>query len=757
MRREDDRLLTGGGRFTSDWALPGELHAAVLRSPHAHAEIVSLDAGAALAMPGVKLVLTGRDVAAEGFGSLPGGVAYPGVGGKGMNKPHYPVLAHERVRFVGEPVAFIVAESAAQAQDAAEAIAVDYRELPAAIGVDVALAPGAPLVHEAIAGNLAFAFEAGDAAAVAEAFRGAKYTSGLILHSQRLVGNALEPRACAVAFDPATGDYTICTPSQGLRNLRLQIPSAAKVTASHLIIVAEDVGGSFGTRGVLYPEVCAAMLAAKRLGRPVKWTGSRSDSFLSDYQGRALTLAGEIALDVDARILAIRWEDTADLGAYASPWGAWIATANLSITMGGTYRVPALYMHARLAYTNTMPVSAYRGAGRPDIAFAIERLIDHACAEHGLDPVETRRRNFVPREAMPYRTANGTVYDCGDFAAVMDHALKAADYAGFPARRAGSGRRGRLRGIGFATYLEASGGGGAPQDQAAARFDRDGNVTLYCMAQSSGQGHETSLTRIFCDATGFPPERVRYRASDPAAAIEGNGTGGSRTLLAQGSAFKLLAAAVVAKALPHAAEVLGAQEPGVAISGGVFSANGMQVTLETLARRLAGDTPHPLDSEAGGKFGVTFPNGCHVAEIEIEPETGEARILSYTAVDDIGTVISPQIVEGQVHGGVLQGAGQVLMEQAVHDATGQLLTASFMDYAMPRADCAPERFTALEHPVPTATNPLGAKGVGEAGCSGSLPALMNAVLDAVRSRGVRDLDMPVTPERLWRALNRKQS
>ncbi len=752
MRREDDRLLTGRGRFTADWSFPGELHAAVLRSPHAHADLVSLDASGALALAGVRAVVTGEDLARAGFGTLPGGVAFKGAGGQEMRKPRYPVLALERVRFVGEPVAFAVAESAPLAQDAAEAIAVEYRERPAAVGVDRALAAGAPRVHEEVPGNLAFEYEAGDPRAVAAAFARAARTSRLTLRSQRLVSNPIEPRACAAAWDAARGRYLLYTPSQGIGNLRAQIPPVCGEPAERLHVVAEDVGGSFGTRSSPYPELFMAMYAARRLGRPVKWAGTRSDSFLSDLHGRALTLTGEIALDAEGRILALRWDDVADLGAYASRWGAFVGTHNLAVTMGGVYRVPALAMRSRLVYTHTTPVTAYRGAGRPDIAYAIERLIDHACAEHGLDPVEFRRRNFVPREAMPYRTANGTTYDCGDFAGVLEHALRAADYAGFRERKAASERAGRLRGIGLATYLEASGGGAAPQDQTAARFDREGNVTLYCNAQSSGQGHETSLTQIFCAATGLPASRVRYRASDPEVALEGNGTGGSRTLLGAGSSFRLLAQAVVAKALAHAAEALGAREDEVSFEKGTFGANGMQVTLEALSRRLARGSPHPLDAVAGGKFGVTFPNGCHVAEVEIEPETGEARIARYTAVDDVGTVVSPQLVEGQVHGGVVQGAGQVLCERAVHDAAGQLLSASFMDYAMPRADEAPHAFLVEDHPVPTATNPLGAKGVGESGCSGSLPALMNAVMDAVRQRGVRDLDMPVTPETLWRAL-----
>ncbi|HEY5635470.1 MAG TPA: xanthine dehydrogenase family protein molybdopterin-binding subunit [Burkholderiales bacterium] len=752
MRREDDRLLTGRGRFTSDWNFPDQLYAAVLRSPHAHADLVSVDAAAALAMPGVRAVLLAADFAAEGWGTIQGGVPFEGTDGKPMRKPDYPVLAEGRVRFVGEPVAFVVADTPARAQDAAEAVGVTYRERDPVSQADAALAAGAPLVHDAIPGNLAMEFARGDAAAVEAALARAHHRSRLTLRSQRLVSNPIEPRACVVRHEPGEDRYVICTPSQGIGNLRARVAPVAGVPGERLHFVAEDVGGSFGTRSTPYPELFCCMLAAKRLGRPVKWTGPRTDSFLSDFHGRALTLSGEIGLDAEGRILALRWDDVADLGAYASAWGAFVGSNNLAVTMGGVYRVPALAMRSRLVYTNTMPVSAYRGAGRPDIAFAIERLIEHACAEHGLDPIATRRRNFITPAEMPYTTANGTVYDCGHFEAVLDHGLKAADWAGFAARRAASAAAGRLRGIGLASYLEASGGGAAPQDQVLVRFDAEGVPTLYCVAQASGQGHETTFVNLFARESGFPAARVRYRASDPDAKIVGNGTGGSRTALGQGSAFKLLAAALVEKARPHAAEALGAHEHELRFSAGTFSANGMTVTLERLAARLAGAGSHPLDCDAGGKFGVTYPNGCHVAEVEIDPETGETRLARYTAVDDIGTLLEPVLVEGQVHGGVMQGAGQVLCEQAVYDETGQLLTASFMDYAMPRADDLPEGFAVQAHPVPTGTNPLGAKGVGESGCSGAMPAVMNAVLDALRARGVQDLDMPATPERVWRAL-----
>jgi len=753
MRREDDKLLTGRGRFTSDWNFPGQLYAAVLRSPHASAELVSIDTALALTLPGVKAVLLSGDIVAAGWGTIQGGVPFEGVDGQPMRKPAYPVLADGRVCFVGEPVAFVVADSAARAQDAADAIEVEYRDLAAVASIDAALAPGAAQVHPAIAGNLAFVFARGDDGAAETALAGARFRSRLTLRSQRLISNPIEPRACVARYEAADDRFIVCTPSQGIGNMRARVAPATGLPGDRLHVVAEDVGGSFGTRSTPYPELFCCMLAAKRLGRAVKWTGLRTDSFLSDFHGRALTLTGEVGFDAEGRILAMRWDDIADLGAYASAWGAFVGTNNLAVTMGGVYRVPALAMRSRLVYTNTMPVSAYRGAGRPDIAFSIERLIDHACAEHGLDPIATRRKNFIAPSAMPYTTANGTVYDCGAFEAVMDHALTNADWAGFPARRAASEAAGRLRGMGLASYLEASGVGAAPQDQVIARFDAEGVPTLYCVAQASGQGHETTFVNLFSRESGFPAARVRYRASDPDAAIVGNGTGGSRTALGQGSAFKLLAAALIEKARPHAAEALGVHAHELTFSAGTFSANGITVTLARLAARLAGGSTHPLDCDAAGKFGVTFPNGCHIAEVEIDPETGETQLARYTAVDDIGTLLEPVLVAGQVHGGVMQGAGQVLCEQAVHDASGQLLTASFMDYALPRADLLPSQFDVAPHPVPTATNPLGAKGVGESGCSGAMPAVMNAVMNALRARGVQDLDMPVTPERIWRALH----
>lgn len=762
IRREDERLLTGKGCYTADWNLPRQLYACFVRADRAHAKILGIDAQAARARPGVQLVLTAADLDAAGFKSLPGGVAFEGIGGQKMKKPFWPALARTHVHYVGQPLALVVAESALLAQDAAEDIAPDYEDLPAAVGFDDATRAGATQIHAEAPGNVAFEYESGDAAAVAAAFARAAYTSRMTMNSQRLVGSPIEPRACIADCDAASGVVTVYAPSQGINGMRGQLSQATGLPAEKLRVVTRDVGGSFGIRGGAYAESIALVLAAQKLGRPVKWVALRSELFLSENHGRALSLTGELALDADGRFLAIRFDDRADLGAYATMFGALIGTRNLTITMGGVYRVPALYARTRLAYSNATPVSSYRGAGRPDIACAIERLVDHAAAEHGFDPAELRRRNFIPPEAMPYKTANGTTYDCGEFAAVMDKALALADWAGFPARREQSARAGRLRGIGMASFLESSGAGGAPRDEVFARFDAEGDLHLYAVSQSGGQGHETTFVNIVTAELGTAGERVHFHEGDPDLRMVGNGTGGSRSLYGVGSAFKLLGPKIIETARPLAAAVLEAEVAAVQYADGIFRTAGRSIGLFELAQQLAATAgmaqaaskpaSHPMDCAADCLFGVTYPNGCHVAEIEIDAETGTVDVLAYTTVDDIGNAIDRASVEGQVHGGVMQGVGQVLGEQAIHDHdTGQLLTGSFMDYAMPRADWM-RGIRCGEHPVPTKTNALGAKGVGESGTSGALPATMNAILSALRPAGVRELDMPATPDRVWRAL-----
>jgi carbon-monoxide dehydrogenase large subunit len=752
IRREDARLLTGGGRYTADWNLPGQLHAFFLRSDRAHAEIVSIDAKAALARKGVHLVLTGADYAASGWKSLPGGVPYAGVGGQKQKKPFWPALATGKVHYVGQPVALVVADSAALAQDAAEEIAAEYRDLPAVIGFDAATKSGAPQLHADIPGNLAFEYESGDRAAVEAAFAGVALTSRFTLRSQRLVGNPIEPRAFLASVDAASGVFTVYSPSQGMNNMRGFLSAATGLPAEKIRVITELVGGSFGIRSYSYAEHVAVMLAAQKLGRPVKWVATRSEIFLSDNQGRGLTISAELALDRDGSFLALRFDDRADLGAFSTPFGPQIGSRNITITMGGVYRVPAMYAYTRCAYSNAVPMSAYRGAGRPDIACAIERVVDRAAAEHGFDPIALRRKNFIPPEAMPYKTANGTTYDCGEFEAVMDKALLLADWKGFPARRERSKREGKLRGIGIATFLEASAAGLAPKDQAHARFDKAGILHVSCVSQSTGQGHETAFVRILSEGLGVTGERIRIHEGNLDMTVVGNGTGGSRSLYGAGSAVKLLGPKLIATASPHAAAALRTEASAVEYRGGKFDGASGSIGFFELAQKLAGDSPHPMDCVAEGTFGATFPNGCHIAEVEIDPETGVIDVVNYATVDDIGNVVDHTSVEGQVHGGVLQGVGQVLAEHAIYDSeTGQLLAGSFMDYPMPRADWM-RAIRCDDHPVPTKANALGAKGVGESGTSGALGATMNAILDAVRPQGITDLDMPVTPDRLWRAL-----
>ena len=749
IRREDPRLLKGEGRYTADWNLPGQLYAFFLRSDRAHAEIVSIDAAAARARRGVHLVLTGQDYAASGWKSLPGGVTYEGVGGQKQKKPFWPALAQGKVLYVGQPVALVVADSAALAQDASEDIAVEYRELAPAVGFDAAVRAGAAQLHADIPGNLAFEYESGERAAVEAAFATAAHVSRFTLRSQRLVGNPIEPRAFLASFDAASGVFTVHSPSQGMNNMRGFLSAATGFPVEKIRVITELVGGSFGIRSYSYAEHVACMLASQKLARPVKWVATRSEVFLSDNHGRGLTMTAELALDRDGRFLALRFEDCADLGAFSTPFGPQIGSRNITITMGGVYRIPAMYAHTRCAYSNAVPVSAYRGAGRPDIACAIECVVARAAAEHGFDPVALRRKNFIPPEAMPYTTANGTTYDCGEFERVMDKALALSGWDGFPARREDSKRDGKLRGIGIATFLEASAAGIAPKDQAHARFDESGDLHVYTVSQSTGQGHETAFTRIFRERLGSVAERIRFHEGDPDLPVVGNGTGGSRSLYGAGSAVKLLAQKLIETATPLASAELGAE---ARFDAGVFRAGGGSIGFFELARKLAASSPHPMDCVAEGQFGATYPNGCHIAEVEIEPETGVVEVVKYTTVDDVGTVVDHTSVEGQVHGGVLQGVGQALAEHALYDAdTGQLLAGSFMDYPMPRADWM-SAIVCDEHPVPTKANALGSKGVGESGTSGALGATLNAIADALHPLGIEPPDMPVTVDRMWRAL-----
>ncbi len=751
-RLEDDRMLTGRGRYVSDWNLPGQAHAHFLRSDRAHAEIVSIDSSLPLKHPGVIAVFTGKDILHGGLKSLPAALPVKGRGGMELIHPGRPALAQGRVRFAGDAVALIVAESAVAAHDAADLVAVEYRDLPAVVDAARALAPGAPLVHDAVPSNLVLDYESGDEAAARAAFEKAARVIDLTVDISRVVANPMEPRACLAAFDVASDQYHLYTCTQGVAIMRNQLSAVLGVPAEKIRVIAEEVGGGFGVRFNLYPEYCAALFAARKLGRAVKWSGTRSEVFLADEQARSVRSRGELALDAGGRITGMRFDMTANLGAYLAPTGPFINTIGIVNCLSGVYDVPAAYARIRLALTHTAPMAAYRGAGRPIMSYAIERLVEHAAHELGVDPAEFRRKSFIPKEKFPYRIAAGFEYDCGDFAGVLDQALGAADWNGFSDRQRQSVKRGRLRGRGMATYIEATGAGFAPHDQVEMRWDTEGGeLTLFTPTHNHGQGHDTAFAQIVSGVLGIAPEKIKLRSAGADFYLLGNATGGSRSLAAVGSVLLLAAREMVKKGMALAAEALEAAEADIEFVKGRYRIKGTDrsIALVDLAQKYSSEKQ--LDIHYQNKFGSCFPNGCHIAEVEIAPETGEAEVVSYVACDDAGNIINHQIVEGQVQGGLTQGAGQVFCELAVYDESGQLLTGSFMDYAMPRAGLV-NGIKLIEHPVPTKLNPLGAKGVGEAGVTGSLPALMNAVVDALRQAGVRRFDMPATPHRLWLAL-----
>jgi carbon-monoxide dehydrogenase large subunit len=662
--------------------------------------------------------------------------------------PERPALAHGRVRFVGEPVAMIVAESAGAAQDAAELVAIEYEELPVVIDPEAAVRADAAQLHDDVPCNMPFEFEAGDKGATDAAFAKAAHVTKLRMESTRVVPNPMEPRACLVAYDPKDESYAIHVCVQGINMMKRQLSGYTNVPEDKLHVVARDVGGGFGQRSTGYPEYCAVMLAAKATGRPVKWVSSRTEGFLSDTHGRGNVIEGELALDRDGRFLAMRFDWLADMGAYLTPAGPVSHIRNPSTCLTGVYRIPALYGYWRLAMTNTAPIAAYRGAGRPDIAYAIERLVSQAAAETGRDAAELRRRNFIPPEAFPYKTPTGATYDNADLPAVLAKALDLADWKGFAARRARSQSKGRLRGIGIATVIENTGAGMYPRDEIELVANADGTVTAYSVSKSQGQGHETTFAMMVGKALGIPAERVNVVQSFTDRAIVGNHTGGSRTMVGAGTVCYIAGEKLVQHATNLAAEALGVEPSQVTYAAGEFAGpeKGMKLTLAELAQR------REVKAKGEGTFGTTYPNGCHIAEVDVDPETGITEIARYLTVDDCGVIVNHTIVEGQMHGAVAQGAGQVFGEHAIYDReTGQLVTASFSDYFMPRAGMLPD-IEMAEHATASRVNPLGIKGMGESGCTASLPALVNAVLDAVRPLGINHLDMPLTPAKLWTAI-----
>lgn len=761
-RVEDPRLVQGLGRYSDDVSLARQAHAVVVRSPHAHADVVGIDTSAALAAPGVVAVLTGDDVAADGLGTLPSDRNRKRRDGSPAFPTPRPALARGRVRHVGDPVALVVAETRAQALDAAERVVVRYAPRPAVTATAQALRPGAPVVWDEAPDNVAFVWEAGNRDAVARAFDTAAHVTRLPFVVTRVAAAPLEPRGAVGEWDRRTGRYTLHTGIQGPHGVRGLLADVLKVPQSQMRVVTAEVGGSFGMRNGVYPEMVLVLWAARRLGRPVKWTSDRREGFVSDEHGRDNVSTAELALDADGKFVGLRVAITLNVGAYLTQRSAGPGTNNVG-GVAGVYTTPAIHVQTTGVFTHTVPTGPYRGAGRPEATYAIERVIDAAARELGVDPIELRRRNLIPASAMPFKTGLVFTYDCGDFARGLDMALSLADQAGFEKRRLEARQRGRLRGLGIANPIEVAGGpySGPNPDTAEVCVNADGSVTLYAGSTSMGQGNETAFAQIVADRLGVPPERIQVLWGDSDLLGSGRGNGGSGALTVGGSAVVRATEKIVERGRRLAAHMLEAAPEDVVFRDGRFTVAGTDrgVTLAAVARTAYNPRLVPAGMETGfsetASFAapaMTFPNGTQICEVEIDEETGRVDIVRHTVVDDVGRMVNPMLVKGQIHGGVVQGLGQALFEEVVYDReSGQLLTGSFMDYAMPRAEDVPF-FEVDSHEVPTKINPLGAKGVGEAGTVGALPALLNAVNDALAPLGVRHLDMPVTPERVWRAI-----
>ena len=758
-REEDPRLLTGGGEFLDDVNLRGQAWGYVLRSPHAMADIRSIDTGAAARAPGVLRVLTGADWAAEGYGGLPcEDLNKTRPDGAPIYQPDWPALVAGRVRSVGDPVAFVVAETPAQARDAAEMIGVDYAPLPSVAGVERAVAPGAPAVWADCPDNICFVEEKGDAAAVDAAFAAADRIVRRKLTINRVTAVALEPRGCLGDYDRRQDRYTLYTGPQNPHPLRYQIARQIfGIPETAVRIVPGDVGGSFGMRGGTYAELVLVLWASRLVGRPVKWRCERSEGFLSDSHGRDNVSEVALALDRDGTFLALRVRTLAAMGAYLAIRGPRPPTNNLG-TVAGVYRTPAVHVEVTGVFTNTVPTNPYRGSGAPEAAYVGERLIDIAARELGLDAAEIRRKNAVPPESMPWTNALGFTYDCGDFPGNLDKALAAIDYAGFEARRAEAAGRGRLRGIGLSNTVKKT---SSPfPESSGIRFDPSGTVTLVMGTVSHGQGHETVFKQIVCDRLGIDPATIRYVQGDTDIVPYGRGTFNSRSMSIGGSAVALACDKTIAKATRIAAHLLEAAEEDIGFSGGAFAVRGTDRALPFLEVAAAAFRPAllPPGIEPGlyetGTFVPQYwnwPTGVQVCELEIDPETGATEIVGFVCVDDVGTVVNPLLLKAQMHGGIVQGIGQALMEDIVYDEDGQLLAGSLMDYCLPRAGdtCSMEIVSA---PTITKSNLIGAKGGGESGPTGALPATINAVVDALKPLGVDHIDMPATPQRIWRAI-----
>jgi len=769
-RKEDARFLTGAGQYTDDVALPHQTYGYFLRSPHAHAKIRSIDTSKAKGAPGVIAVYTSADL--EGVNGLPCGWLITSTDGTPMKEPPHPVLAKGKVRYVGDQVALVVAETQNQAKDAAELIDVDYEILPAVVHVVDALKSGAPQIHDEAPGNKCYTWAIGDKAAVDAAFAGAAHVTKLDLVNNRLVPNAIEPRAAVASYNRAEDSYTLYVANQNPHVERLLMTAFVLGLPEHKVrVIAPDVGGGFGSKIYLYAEETAMVWASKRVGRPIKWAAERSESFLSDAHGRDHVTHAELAMDKDGKFLALRVNTTANLGAYLSTFASCIPTILYATLLAGQYTTPAIYCEVTAGFTNTAPVDAYRGAGRPEATYVIERIVHQAGAEMNIPQDEIRRRNFI--RTFPYQTPVALLYDIGGYDACLDEAMKIADSKGFSARKAEAAKRGKLRGLGYASYIEAC--GIAPSNVAGAlgaraglfeagevRVHPTGSVTVFTGSHSHGQGHETTFAQVVATRLGIPIENVDVVHGDTGRVLFGMGTYGSRSLAVGGTAIVKALDKIVAKGKKIAAHLLEAAESDIEFKDGKFTVAGTDRSKAFGEISLAAYVPHnyPLDKLEPGlnetafydPTNFTFPAGTHICEVEVDPDTGVVSIVSFSACDDFGNIINPMIVEGQVHGGVCQGIGQAMLEHCIYDKeSGQLLTGSLMDYALPRADDVPS-FKVATSVTPCTHNPLGAKGCGEAGAIGAPAALMNAVMDALAGVGVKRLDMPASPHRVWQAI-----
>jgi carbon-monoxide dehydrogenase large subunit len=760
-RSEDPVLVRGEGEFTDDVNLADQAYAAIVRSHHAHGIIHNIDTAAARAMPGVLGVYTAAELAAGGIGPLPARQVMNGRDGKPMLQPVRHALATGKVRHVGEAVAAVVAETVAQAKDAAEAVIVDIEPLPAVTSAAAAATPGAPLLYDDVPGNVGLDFHYGDAEKVAAAFAAAAHVTRLQLRNNRVVINPIEPRAAVAEYDAGRRHWTLHVGSQGVFGFRNYLAQVLGVGRDQVRVLTGRVGGSFGMKQPNMSEYFCILHAARELERPVKWTDERSGSFVSDTHGRDAEMTAELALDRDGNFLAVRISGHGNLGStYGSPGPS---TRNAVRNTLGVYKTPLIEVSTKCMFTNTVPVGAYRGAGRPEANYYMERLVDRAAAEIGIDRTELRRRNHIPPEAMPYASPNGMTYDNGDFTNLLDKALKLADWDGFPARKAESRAHGKLRGRGIGDYLELTGPPG--REMGGIRFEPDGTVTIVTGTLDYGQGHASPFAQVLSTRLGIPFGRIRLLQGDSDQLIAGGGTGGSKSMMTSGTAIAAASDKVIENGKQIAAHVLEAAVADIEFRAGRFAIAGTDrfIGIMELAEKLRSglklpaEVPQSLDVAliADGPPSA-FPNGCHIAEVEIDPETGMVEVVRYSFVNDFGVVINPLLVDGQAHGGIVQGIGQALREHTVFDAAGQLLSGSFMDYAMPRAEDAP-LFTHEFHPVPAKTNVLGAKGCGEAGCAGALPSVVNALLDGLSECGISHIDMPATPERVWRAIQQARA